>query len=167
MKNPLILGSLFFLAICIFLYVLPLNTETSTKDRTDFLPDRGILLPYRAQPITQFSAISSRPLFVKERRRGAVPTPLIESDKNSESLPSELNAVLLGVMLINDQKRALLSIENSAESVWLGIDEEWNGWRVSDVSSETVLLIAGDQSTILSLYPQDQKSESIFEYDHE
>jgi hypothetical protein len=64
------------------------------------------------------------------------------------------NIRVAGIILDGRVSRALVMAASQPRGEWLGIGGEINGWKLVEITREGIVLTAGDQRLILSLYPK-------------
>lgn len=129
---------------------LPDTAPPITETTTAVEP---IALARPALPETDHSALTTRPLFAPTRRPVIPePEPIAEAPKEvAPPPPSAPDVTLTGIVGSDGAKRALLSIdEDPAE--WFTLGDSINGWTISAMGSDWVLLSNGGQNLRVELF---------------
>jgi hypothetical protein len=106
---------------------------------------------WQAPDPTMFSAIVTAPLFAEDRRMpGDVvvevipepvePEPAPEPVQVVEAPPAPLNYTLIGVMIADGQKKALLANAASGEQVWVTPHDKIATWAVKQIAADHVVV---------------------------
>lgn len=93
-------------------------------------------------PLSQYSAIVERPLFLSERRPPAEPQAVIEEAPGKES-----EFMLQGVLMTAERTIALLQIDATGKVARLAPGEMVKGWELESVRTDGVIL-RKDESVI-------------------
>jgi hypothetical protein len=152
-----------------------LVTVTSRPDTSAIIPaTREGLLPSPEQiaidmvPLReQLTVITDRPLFSQSRRPfkpvplappSQVPVPLKVQPFATEMPPIQ-NLVLKGVMLNDENARALIASEANPSGAWIRKGEMIDGWRLIGVGANTVELEQMGRKAALKLYAHESMNE--------
>ena len=115
-------------------------TAASTEETAPELPS------YSLPPLSDFAALSERPLFSRTRRPTledeAAPVPVAQGG---------LEVVLTGVIIAGEKRVALIVPKNAAKPVRLAEGERFQGWTLSEVETEGVIFRQGTRAQILEL----------------
>ncbi|HEX2257055.1 MAG TPA: hypothetical protein VHG92_10230 [Afifellaceae bacterium] len=112
--------------------------------------------PPEPPPLSDFDEVVRRPLFTAGRRppnatEESAPEGEIEvALEAAEPPPPELR--LVGIAIDGGIRQALLRIEGEGEE-WVREGDDFAGWRLGSVKSDSVVLRSGERSHALSLYP--------------
>lgn len=121
---------------------------------TDVEPVRSPFLNIEELPSTQIqsvndiNAVLARPLFWYQRQPNKELQVIVEDEKESVVSPL-MEIVLLGIILNEDMRTALLSVEGKIVSVQAG--QAIQSWTVDRVTAKEVVFVAGKEETTLSL----------------
>ena len=130
--------------------ISPLEAPRRTAATADHEQSRT-LPSWQAPDPTTFSAIVSAPLFAEDRRMpGDVvvevvpepvePEPVPEPVQVVEAPPAPLNYTLIGVMIADGRKKALLANAASGEQVWVTPHDEIATWSVEQIAADHVVV---------------------------
>ena len=113
---------------------------------------------WQPAPAELFSQSMTRPIFSRTRLPFKPPQPVLPAPPPMP-LPAivpprqaEEGIALLGIVLSGDTRRALLRLRAFPQGKWVTVGEEVNGWRLSEVAPDRVMLQAVGQSLQLKLY---------------
>jgi hypothetical protein len=125
----------------------------STPVAVGELPSEALLIPAlnpppEPRPLSEFAEIVRRPLFSPGRLPHQAPEQVV-AEVSTPGLPK---VRLLGVVLDEDTRRALLRVPEHSEQ-WVREGEEIGGWRLESVSAEWVVVVSGERIEELPLYP--------------
>lgn len=116
------------------------------------LPVVAPLEPFRLPPPDQYGVVTSRPLFITERRPEPPPPP---EDAPLEPTPPpalEQKFVVYGVILTPGTQMALLRLEEpNAKTTRLRVGEQIGEWRLEQISPQGVVLRKGETRRELPL----------------
>lgn len=138
---------------------IALDHSASTPKATSGAIPSADPKPARAKVYTETLA---RPIFRADRKPfvAAVepPPPVIEeaveAPQAAPPVEPPQGLKLVGVMRDNDgQDRALVRSAQTPAAAWLGVGDEIDGWRVSEITQSGMTLSADASSVTLNLYP--------------
>lgn len=124
----------------------PRRSATTDDGQSPTLPS------WQAPDPTTFSIIVSAPLFAEDRRMPGdvvvvevVPEPVeLEPEPEPvqvvEAPPAPLNYTLIGVMITDGRKKALLANAASGEQVWVTPQDEIATWSVEQIAADHVVV---------------------------
>ena len=132
-------------------------------NRSAVLEDRT-LPPWDAQDPLSFAAIVTAPLFVEGRIMPGdvvaevVPEPVVEAlppaAEPVAAPPPALNYGLVGVMIADGQKKALLAHASTGAEIWVNQSDLLASWSVEEIARDRVVLTNKGTTKNLVLYPQ-------------
>ena len=109
--------------------------------------------PEGLPPLSQFAEVTERPLFQQSRRGSA------EADGGGSAAFTDLT--LAGVIVTPDTRQALIAHGEPAEVVYRREGQSVDGWMVTSIKSERVVVQNGPESHELRLIkPSDEKNPS-------
>lgn len=110
-----------------------------SRERVEFEPP----------PRDEIEAIAERPLFSPSRR----PFVLAEEKPEPEPVRSLPAVTLIGVLLTEQQRTALLQAVGHGDPSWVREGNQIQGWQVERIEQSRVHLRAGDQMETVELRP--------------
>ena len=110
------------------------------------LPAAAPLEPFRLPPQDHYGIVTSRPLFITERRPEPPPPPEEEAPPQPPPLPTpEQKFVVFGVLLTPGTQAALLRLEEPhAKTTRVRVGEQIGEWRLERISPQGVVLRKGE-----------------------
>ena len=116
------------------------STAASREEAAPELPS------YSLPPLSDFAALSERPLFSRTRR------PALEDEEAPVQVAQGgLEVILTGVIIAGEKRVALIVPRNSAKAVRLAQGERFQGWTLSEVEAGGVIFRQGTRAQILEL----------------
>lgn len=107
--------------------VAPSNETTSVA--LDGVADLPPVADYRMAPLEDFAEIVERPLFSPTR------TPAV-SGAAVDALRQSLDLTLIGVVLSNEERLAIVTPGGQSNAVRLGVGDSIQGWTLTELESE-------------------------------
>ncbi|MGA7713062.1 MAG: hypothetical protein WCA81_14250 [Rhizomicrobium sp.] len=101
-----------------------------------------------------FSAIDARPLFSPSRKPIDVPQAPGESGLGSAVPPLPSNVSLVGVIIDGDRQLALIKTQGAPFAESLRVGAVIDGWKVTEIAPDKVVLRAGTAEQILGIGDQ-------------
>lgn len=99
-----------------------------------------------------FAVIAERPLFSESRRpRVAEQAPEAPPEPAPEPETSPLAVQLIGVLLTDHRRAALVLPEGAAGATWLREGESIDGWRIETVEHDRATLTRDGRSEVVEL----------------
>ncbi|MGW1420218.1 hypothetical protein ACWAT4_08890 [Bradyrhizobium manausense] len=98
-----------------------------------------------------YENILQRPLFSRNRQLLAVAAPPVVVDAPASSARAMLDpsVALRGVFMNGGRAKAFLTSSDHPVGVWIAMNEQWSGWRLSEVRPNEVVLEAdGERQTL-------------------
>jgi hypothetical protein len=97
----------------------------------------------------EIDAIAARPLFSPSRQ------PFVAAEEEAEAAPIQTlpQVTLIGVLLTDKQRAALLQAVGQGDPSWVREGHEIQGWQVERIEQSRVHLRAGDQVERVELRP--------------
>ena len=118
------------------------DADTGGASVVAFVPPAGFSLP----PRSKFSEFIERPLFLSERR------PFIYPLDVEVAVPSKpLQLLLTGVIISSEERAALMERPGRPDVLRVTEGEVIDGWKVSSISPNQVVLHNGEVEEILAL----------------
>ena len=118
---------------------------------------------FEPKPRAAFAQITGRPIFSKTRRPFEPPEPVSVTIAGTQAsaapaLPSspksEPSVTLSAVTIAGTNRRALVVSKEQPEGEWLEVGDVIEGWSISAIAAETLLLTSGGQSLTMRLYQE-------------
>lgn len=147
-RTDLVLGAIMgvLAAIIAYEYAAPLpafDLPNVSAPPPSPIPD---VRPYMAPPQAQFSAIDARPIFNPLRQ--PVESTATAGSKVSAKPPE---AVLVGIILDSKNQLALIKAEGAPFATSVGVGGAVEGWEITEITSDHVILKAGAQEYTLRM----------------
>lgn len=97
--------------------------------------------------------ILQRPLFSRSRQAAVVAAPLPIGDAPVPPARTMLDpsVALRGVFMNGERAKAFLTSSDNPVGVWIALNEQWSGWRLSEVKPNEVVLEADGERQTLQL----------------
>ena len=109
------------------------------------LPAAVLLEPFRLPPPEQYGIITTRPLFIAERRPEPPPPPEEAPPEPSAPPTPEQKFTVCGVMMMPGGQAALLRLEEpNAKTARVRVGEQIGEWRLERISPQGVVLRKGE-----------------------
>jgi hypothetical protein len=121
-----------------------LNPDADTGGAVAFVAPAGFSLPPRAE----FSEFVERPLFLSERRPFIDP---LDAEVAAPAPVKPLGLLLTGVIISPDERAALMERPGRRDIVRVAEGEVIDGWKVSSIGPDRVVLHNGEVEEILVL----------------
>jgi len=101
-----------------------------------------------------YENILQRPLFSRSRQLLAVAAPPAMVDAPAPLVRTMLDpsVALRGVFISGERAKAFLTSSDNPVGVWIGLNEQWSGWRLSEVKPNEIVLEAEGERQTLQLY---------------
>jgi hypothetical protein len=103
---------------------------------------------FQPPPRREFNEISARPLFFPSRR------PFVPPDApaaTQAAVPPPIGVELIGVLLTEQERAALVQPQGEAEAHWLHEGQTVAGWSVEEIAADHVTLRDGDRLELVKL----------------
>lgn len=124
--------------------ISPLPPDAKVADRPR-PPDQPLATPLDKKPPMAFREIASRPLFVPDRK----PVQREQAPRAAE-LPADMR--LVGVVKVgNAPGRALIRMASDSRGKWITEGEQFDGWRLKQVTARSAIVEFGGRSHELTL----------------
>lgn len=112
---------------------------------------RGALVPARLESRTGgYENILQRPLFSRNRQ-GVLTTPAPAATEAVAPIRTMLDpsVALRGVFMNGERAKAFLTSSDNPVGIWIALNEQWSGWRLSEVKPNEIVLEAdGERQTL-------------------
>lgn len=112
---------------------------------------RGTLVPARPESRTDgYENILQRPLFARNRQ-GLLTTPAPAATEAVAPIRTMLDpsVALRGVFMNGERAKAFLTSSDNPVGIWIALNEQWSGWRLSEVKPNEIVLEAdGERQTL-------------------
>jgi len=120
--------------------------------------DSALLTPLDKKPIFAFRETVSRPVFVPDRK------PVQRDQAPAKEVAGPGSMRLVGVMKLGDQPgRALIRMASEPTGKWIVEGEQFDGWKLREVTVRSVIVESGGRSHELTLQsvrqPTDESRE--------
>lgn len=112
---------------------------------------RQALAPARQESrIGGYENILQRPLFSRNRQSlPATPAPVVTEAVAPSRITLDPSVALRGVFMNGGRTKAFLTSSDNPVGVWIAVNEQWSGWRLSEVKpNEIVLEAEGERQTL-------------------
>lgn len=133
-----------------------LNANSVSADIPDEYTDDG---ESRLKSIRAYSEIISRPLFSLDRKPPKIANREVATSINAEELE---DLVLYGVVVSNETTYAIIRDDNSEKTEQFKKGRSYKGWKVSDITSESVKFEGDGAQYELFLTPNENTKKSGF-----
>lgn len=113
--------------------------------------DAGTLATVRQESRTGgYENILQRPLFSRNRRGlPTTPAAVVTEAVAPSRIMLDPSVALRGVFMNGERAKAFLTSSDNPVGVWIAVNEQWSGWRLSEVRPNEIVLEAdGEQQTI-------------------
>jgi hypothetical protein len=112
------------------------------------VPTTNIALPvFQPPPAESFAEVNARSVF--ERDRGPVASDSAGPVSGSSAEPPV--ATLIGVIIDGDRKLAMIRSSSSPVATSVAVGDSIEGWRVSEIDPDKIVLRSGTGSSVISL----------------
>ncbi|MCP3442030.1 hypothetical protein [Bradyrhizobium sp. CCGUVB14] len=100
-----------------------------------------------------YENILQRPLFSRNRQLLAVAAPpvVVDAPASSARVMLDPSVALRGVFMNGDQAKAFLTSSDHPVGTWIALNEQWSGWRLSEVKPNEIVLEADGERQTLAL----------------
>lgn len=100
-----------------------------------------------------YENILQRPLFSRSRQLLAVAAPpaVVDSPTTSAKAMLDPSVALRGVFMNGERAKAFLTSSDNPVGVWIALNEQWSGWRLSEVRPNQIVLEADGERQTLQL----------------
>jgi hypothetical protein len=100
-----------------------------------------------------YENILQRPLFSRSRQLLAVaaPTAVVDAPAPSTRMMLDPSVALRGVFMNGERAKAFLTSSENPVGVWIALNEQWSGWRLSEVKPNEIVLVADGERQTLQL----------------
>ena len=100
-----------------------------------------------------YENILQRPLFSRSRQLLAVAAPSVMVDASAPPARTTLDpsVALRGVFMNGERAKAFLTSSDNPVGVWIALNEQWSGWRLSEVKPNEIVLEADGERQIVQL----------------
>lgn len=101
-----------------------------------------------------YDSITARPLFTLDRRPYQPPIDEPPQEAKPEPPPPRIEFALSAVVTTGERRIALLKPKKASETVKLSVGETHEGWTLTDVLADGVVLTNGAQTMEVMLQPE-------------
>lgn len=111
----------------------------------------GTLAGREGQGVGSYESILQRPLFSRSRQAVALaaPQPIVDTPAPLARAMLDPSVALRGVFMSGERAKAFLTSSDNPVGVWIGLNEQWSGWRLAEVKpNEIVLEAEGERQTL-------------------
>ncbi|MBR0994306.1 hypothetical protein JQ580_26645 [Bradyrhizobium japonicum] len=111
----------------------------------------GSLAGREGQGVGNYEHILQRPLFSRSRQAvaPAVPQQIVDKPAPPARAMLDPSVALRGVFMSGERAKAFLTSSDDPVGVWIALNEQWSGWRLSEVKpNEIVLEAEGERQTL-------------------
>jgi len=100
-----------------------------------------------------YENILQRPLFSRSRQALVVAVSPVFGDAPARPARTMLDpsVALRGVFMNSERAKAFLTSSDNPVGVWVALNEQWSGWRLSDVKPNEIVLEADGERQTLQL----------------
>ena len=100
-----------------------------------------------------YENILQRPLFSRSRQLMAVAAPPAAVDAHALPVRTMLDTsvALRGVFMNGKRAKAFLTSSDNPVGVWIALNDQWSGWRLSEVKPNQIVLEADGERQTLQL----------------
>ena len=151
------IAALFLFTASVFhlrdIYLSPPDISAPAVQVADIL-SAGSLSAHSAHAETQYPEIAERPLFSRSRRPFVPPQPVVVEQPPPEPQPvaAEPQITLQGVMISGRTRHALILAGGEPAPRWLSEGDSVTGWKIKEIGTNGVRLIAEGQTRKVNLY---------------
>lgn len=156
----------FLIVLCLLLmgviyyqyqYYPQLNVEEDAVSETSVLGSESSETSSRLKPIRSYSEIIKRPLFSVDRRPPQIETKSVVASFNAQELD---DLILFGVVVSKDTTYAIIGTGQNGETEQIKKGRLYRGWRVEEISSDSVKFAGKDAEYELFLSPNENTKKS-------
>jgi len=98
-----------------------------------------------------YENILQRPLFSRSRQLLAVAAPPAVVPSTSTRAMLDPSVALRGVFINGEQAKAFLTFSENPVGFWIALNEQWLGWRLSEIKPNQIVLEADGERQTLQL----------------
>lgn len=100
-----------------------------------------------------YEDILQRPLFSRSRQLLAVAAPpaVVDAPAPSTRMMLDPSVALRGVFMNGERAKAFLTSSENPVGVWIALNGQWSGWRLSEVKPNEIVLVADGERQTLQL----------------
>jgi len=100
-----------------------------------------------------YENILQHPLFSRSRQPLAAAAPPATGDAPTPPARTMLDPslALRGIFMNGERAKAFLTSSDNPVGIWIALNEQWSGWRLSDVKPNEIVLEAGGERQTLQL----------------
>ncbi len=100
-----------------------------------------------------YENILQRPLFSRSRQllAVAVPPAVVDAPAPLTRMMLDPSVALRGVFMNGERAKAFLTSSENPVGVWIALNEQWSGWRLSEVKPNEIVLVADGERQTLQL----------------
>jgi hypothetical protein len=98
-----------------------------------------------------YENILQRPLFSRSRQLLAVAAPPAVVPSTSTRAMLDRSVALRGVFMNGERAKAFLTSSDNPVGVWIALNEQWSGWRLSEIKPNQIVLEADGERQTLQL----------------
>ena len=111
----------------------------------------GTLTGREGQGVVSYDNILQRPLFSRSRQAVALaaPQPVVDTPAPPARAMLDPSVALRGVFMSGERAKAFLTSSDNPVGLWIGVNEQWSGWRLAEIKpNEIVLEAEGERQTL-------------------
>ncbi|MCG2672816.1 hypothetical protein ACFPFP_38560 [Bradyrhizobium sp. GCM10023182] len=114
---------------------------------------RGTAAPARQESrIGSYENILQRPLFSRNRQSlPTTPAPATAEAVAPTRMMLDPSVALRGVFMDGERAKAFLTSSENPVGIWIALNEQWSGWRLSEVKPNVIVLEADGERQSLPL----------------
>lgn len=149
--------------------IFPITVSREATDLKSANSDQQV--PGSPQGGEQIGETFLRPLFYPSRRPfepAPAPVEVLAVEEviepapvDAPSIPSLPTMRLVGISLAGSQRRALLGVADGTAVRWYSPGDNVEGWVLSAINQDTVILASGSDNFQLALYPNFSRGRSL------
>jgi hypothetical protein len=100
-----------------------------------------------------YENVLQHPLFSRNRQALAVAAPPVIGEAPAPPTRTMLDpsVALRGIFMNGERAKAFLTSSDNPVGVWIALNEQWSGWRLSDVKPNEIVLEADGERQTLQL----------------
>ena len=154
LKRGLWLGLVALTAFAIVAPILAIaSLELAIASQSGSVSSGGRTQAGRDAHVETYDNILQRPLFSRSRQVLAVAVAPAVADAPVPPARTTLDPglALRGVFMNGEQAKAFLTSADNPVGGWVGLNEQWSGWRLSEVKPNEIVLEADGQRQTLPL----------------
>ena len=159
MKYFLITLSLILIGVIYYQYQYypHLDVEEEAVSETSIIETERSESSARLKPIRSYSDIVKRPLFSLDRRPPQIETKSVVASFNAQELD---DLILFGVVVSKETTYAIIGNGKNGETEQIKKGRLYRGWRVEEISSDSVKFSGKDAEYELYLSPNENTKKS-------